>query len=401
MLYLLTSSRESDRFLFGVFVFALTMMMACLFAIAADVSSTEERQGAMTTSGAVSRLQSSGPLVRRALDGRRNARRRLNVAYRIPIAAPVPPTSAGAGLPPGLEGPRPEPIGKETPASATPEALSPPTPEPPPAPSLEPPPPTPSPEPAPPAPAPEPPPPAPAPEPEPPPAPAPEPEPPAPQPSGEILFMATFDAGFGGWYVQSLDGRATTSTSDPYEGTSAARFEVRDGDVEPDTGAERSEVSGPTFDEGEDLYIRDAILVPAGSTFEGPWQIIQQLHEENWNGSPGLAVFLDSKPSLKLGAGDGSPTYWTSSTLENDRWYDLIYRVKLSQDPNVGFVEVWLDGVPQTLLNGQTRMYGQTIQASQTYLKAGIYRSKSSTGTSILEHDSIVVGTSYAAVSGA
>jgi hypothetical protein len=198
--------------------------------------------------------------------------------------------------------------------------------------------------------------------------------------------------------VQSLSGRATTSSSDPYEGARAARFEVRDGDVEPDTGSERSEVSGPTFSEGEDLYIRDAISVPANSTFEGPWQIIQQLHEEDWSGSPGMAVFLDSRPGLKIGGGDGSPTFWTSSTLDHDVWYDLIYRVNLSQDPSVGFVEVWLDGVQQTLANGQTRMYGLTIQAAETYIKAGIYRSKSSTGTSIVEHDSIIIGTSLDAV---
>ena len=212
--------------------------------------------------------------------------------------------------------------------------------------------------------------------------------------------MATFDAGFGGWYVQSLKGRATTPTEDPFEGPRAARFEVRDGDVEPDTGSERSEVSGPTFDEGEDLFIRDAISVPASSTYSGPWQIIQQLHEEDWGGSPGMAVFLDSKPSLRIGGGDGSPTFWTSSTIEKDRWYDLIYRVKLSQDPSIGFVEVWLDRVQQTLANGEMRMYGLTIQAAQTYIKAGIYRSKSSTGTSLVEHDSIIVGTSLAAVTG-
>jgi hypothetical protein len=213
-----------------------------------------------------------------------------------------------------------------------------------------------------------------------------------------VLFKATFDSGFGGWYVQSLAGRASTPTSDPFEGSRAARFEVRDGDVEPDTGSERSEVSGPTFDEGQDLYIRDAILVPGNSTYEGPWQIIQQLHEEDWSGSPGMAVFLDSEPALQIGAGDSSPIFWTSPQLEKDRWYDLIYRVNLSQDPNVGFVEVWLDGVQQPLVNGQTRAYGQTIQAAQTYLKAGIYRSKSSTGTSIVEHDAIAVGTSRDAV---
>jgi hypothetical protein len=201
--------------------------------------------------------------------------------------------------------------------------------------------------------------------------------------------------------VQSLSERVSLSTLDPFEGEKAARFEVREGDVEPDTGSQRSEVSGPTFREGEDLYVRDAIRVPSGNTFSVPWQIVQQWHEENWGGSPGMAVFLENDHALKLGAGDGSPTFWRGPVLQSDRWYDLVYRMKLSRDASTGFVEVWLDGVQQSLVNGQTRIYDQTTQMPETYLKAGIYRSKSSTGTSIVEHDSIVVGTSLAAVTGA
>jgi hypothetical protein len=198
--------------------------------------------------------------------------------------------------------------------------------------------------------------------------------------------------------VQSLASRATLFSTAAFPGPKAARFEVRDGDVEPDTGSERSEVSGPTFDEGQDLYIRDAIRVPGNSTYQGPWQIIQQLHETSWGGSPGMAVFLNSGPALQIGAGDGSPTYWRSSQLETNRWYDLVYRVYLSRDASAGFVEVWLDGVQQTLLNGQTRAYGETIQTAHAYIKAGIYRSKSSTGTSLVEHDAIIIGTGLDAV---
>ncbi|HEU4904916.1 MAG TPA: heparin lyase I family protein [Solirubrobacterales bacterium] len=259
--------------------------------------------------------------------------------------------------------------------------------------------PTPAPEPGPapqPAPEPEP---APQPAPDPEPAPAPTPEPaPEPKPSGTLHFNGDFDAGFKGWYVQSLSSRATLFSGGAFEGTQAVRFEVRDGDVEPDTGAERSEVSGPTFDEGQDLYIRDAIRIAGSSSYQGPWQIIQQLHEEHWSGSPGMALFLAADDSLTLGAGDGSPTFWRSARLQRDRWYDLVYRVKLGSSSSTGFVEVWLDGVQQTLADGRPRAYGQTIQAAQTYLKAGIYRSKSSTGTSIVEHDAIVAGSSYAAV---
>ena len=245
--------------------------------------------------------------------------------------------------------------------------------------------------------------PAPAPAPSPAPTPAPEPAPtppssPAPPAGGSILFRGNFDAGFKGWYVQSLSARATLVTGGAFQGNEAARFEVRPGDVEPDTGSQRSEVSGPTFKEGQDLYIRDAIRVPAANTYSAPWQIIEQLHEEDWSGSPGMAVMLDNKHAIKLGSGDGARTFWQGPTLQAERWYDLVYRVNLSQSASAGFVEVWLDGTQQKLANGQTRIYGQTIQAAETYLKAGIYRSKSSTGTSIVEHDAIAVGTSYAAV---
>jgi hypothetical protein len=221
---------------------------------------------------------------------------------------------------------------------------------------------------------------------------------PAPAENPEILFRGDFDSGFTGWHVQSLSDRATLFSTGVFQGTQAARFEVQQGDVEPETGSQRSEVSGPTFREGEDLYVRDAIRVPAANSYSAPWQIVQQWHEEDWNGSPGLAVFLENNRALRLGPGDSSHTFWKSAPLQTDRWYDLVYRMDLSQDPSTGFVEVWLDGVQQSLADGQTRAYGRTIQMPETYLKAGIYRSKSSTGASIVEHDGIVVGTSYSAV---
>lgn len=230
-------------------------------------------------------------------------------------------------------------------------------------------------------------------------APAPSPE--TPEPNGRVLFDGSFDNGFKGWGMQSLPGRATLFSKAPFEksaafeGSQAARFEVREGDVEPATGSQRSELYGPTFDEGQTLYIRDAIRLPSENSFNAPWQIVQQLHEEEWRGSPGLAVMIDNDYSISIAQGDGSPVFWRGPVLERDRWYDLIYRVRLSQDPVLGFVEVWMDRELQS-----RPVYGQTMQTSQTQLKAGIYRSKTSTGTSIVEHDAIVVGTSYVAVAG-
>jgi hypothetical protein len=228
--------------------------------------------------------------------------------------------------------------------------------------------------------------------------PTPPPNPEAPAPTGRLLYGNTFDSGFSGWYVQSMSGRATIDSSNAYEGSGAARFEVRPGDKEPDTGSSRSEVIGPTLNVGEEVYVRDEIRVPAGATFNCPWQIIQQLHETEWNGSPGIAVFLNNDHSISFGAGDGSPTYWRGPKLQSETWYDLVYRVKLSRNPAEGFVEVWLNGEPQQLTSGSNRAYGETIQTNHTYLKAGIYRGVASTGVSIIEHDDIAIGTSLAAV---
>lgn len=222
---------------------------------------------------------------------------------------------------------------------------------------------------------------------------------------GQVLFRSDFETGdFGNWYLQSLPNRASILPGGEGNGTYAARFEVRGGDSEPDTGSERSEVSGPTFDEGQDLFIRDEIMVPSQTrslwglpALFTPWQIVQQLHERDWTGPPGLALFLGPGPTLELAAGDGSPSFWRSSPLENDQWYELVYRVRLSRLPRVGFVEVWLDGQRQKSATGK-RFHGQTIQADQAYLKAGIYRSSDSIGTSVIYHDNIVVGTDRQAI---
>ena len=212
-----------------------------------------------------------------------------------------------------------------------------------------------------------------------------------PRTPGHTLFSSGFQDGFSSWHLQSLPGRARIVHGHAYQGATNARFEVRPGDVEPETGSARSEVSGPTFSDGQDLYVRDAIRIPGADTFRGPWQIVQQLHESDWSGSPGLALFLTSGLHLRLGAGDGSPMFWTSGRLRRDRWYDVVYRVRLSQDPSVGFVEVWVNGKRQRLAGGHYRSHGQTIQASHSYLKLGIYRAAESSGTSVVEQDDVVV----------
>jgi hypothetical protein len=228
-------------------------------------------------------------------------------------------------------------------------------------------------------------------------------QPPASRNAGSTLLRSDFESGaFTGWYVQSLRERAQITPYGAFGSAHAARFEVRDGDAEPDTGSERSELSlsGQDLREGQDIYVRDVLRIPHGSAIGDSWLIVNQLHESDWGGSPGIAVFVDSGPSIEIGSGDGDRRFLDSTPLEYGRWHDLVYRVKLSRDPAVGFVEAWLDGTQLELANGEARIYGQTIQAARAYLKAGIYRGESHDGTTVIEHDDIAIGTTLEAVTG-
>jgi hypothetical protein len=222
-----------------------------------------------------------------------------------------------------------------------------------------------------------------------------------PRPAEPLIFDGSFSHGLENWYSQAISSRVSTVPDAGPEGGQAARFEVREGDIEPQTGSQRAELVAPMyFDEGQDLYIHDSIRLPAGNTFDAPWQIIQQLHEDSSENSPGVAVFLEDDHSLRISSGDSSIPYWNGPVLQTGRWYDLTYRVLLSQDPREGTVEVWLDGVQQRLADGSTAIHGPTATAASTFFKAGIYRSRYSTGTSMVEHNDLMIGSSLAAVEG-
>ncbi len=69
--------------------------------------------------------------------------------------------------------------------------------------------------------------------------------------------------------------------------------------------------------------------------------------------------------------------------LVKGRWHDLVFRIKLSSDPQVGFWEAWANtggGWQRLKLKGMDRLYSQTIDPSNNgggnYHKLAHYRSK-------------------------
>jgi polysaccharide lyase-like protein len=205
-----------------------------------------------------------------------------------------------------------------------------------------------------------------------------------------------FENGFNPFKVQAIPGRAALTRQTAAAGRQSVRFEVRPGEREPGTRSQRAELylSSPLLEAGQTLRIRDSIRLAGGfvdTNHRQSWRIVQQLHEADSKGSPGLAVFVDPGPRFGLRSGTGSPSYWRGPVLRRERWYRLEYTVHLSSNPTQGWVRVWLDGKPQVLENGSTVMRGVTIRGRKSFLKLGLYRSPYFKDTSVLYHDDVSV----------
>jgi hypothetical protein len=179
----------------------------------------------------------------------------------------------------------------------------------------------------------------------------------------------------------------------PFDGRYRVRVEVRDGDVEPETGSERCQLVGPPLPDERERWFRHAIYVPSAADPPDSWQIMSQWYSVS-GGSPPLALFNNMGLPMRwsLRHGDSSRTYWRSRRLARDHWHEIVVGVFLSEAPSRGWVEVWLDGKQQTLENGRTRMHGQTRGSEPGAFTTGIYRDPDATGTGIQYMDQYSIG---------
>lgn len=184
--------------------------------------------------------------------------------------------------------------------------------------------------------------------------------------------------------TQALPGRIRLVDED-VEGSRSGRFEVRPGDTEPDTGAQRAEVvSGLEFEEGDVRYFR--ILARIESWDEDEWGLIWQLHDASPNSPPlSLQEVSKAEGTLWLGPGDGSDEYWAAEIPREGEWFEVVIRVEFGKS---GSVAVWLNGEPEEMANGERTYDGiDTLGESPDYDKLGIYRSSSADEAAVVYHD--------------
>ncbi|MBJ8344007.1 heparin lyase I family protein [Antrihabitans sp. YC2-6] len=202
------------------------------------------------------------------------------------------------------------------------------------------------------------------------------------------------------------------------QGSFAARFELRDGDVPSFGGGERTEVEGTDATggrEGEETWYQWSTMFtstfPSNHATQG-WGLVAQWHPYGSTGSPPVSMNVDvenGKWGLVLNRQSSPGTYigayvvWKGALLPGT-WQDIKLHIKWSANDNVGYVEMWHNGTRQTFTggpcSGQTRCTARTLIPGNggTYFKQGYFRDARVSGTGIVYHDGFRVAKTEAAL---
>jgi hypothetical protein len=170
------------------------------------------------------------------------------------------------------------------------------------------------------------------------------------------------------------------------------KFVYKPGDAQvPANAGKRSELQRPNpfINPGTHLWLDEWIRVD--SRLE-PYMVLRQLHEEEEATGVAAGLYLEGTNELKLKAGVGSS--WWINTIELGVAFHLKIHVFIHHSE--GIVEVWKNGVKQTLQNGQQIFQNiNTLDASsvavgktatKVYDKIGLLGSKEATGEGVVYH---------------
>jgi hypothetical protein len=169
---------------------------------------------------------------------------------------------------------------------------------------------------------------------------------------------------------------------------SAARYELRDGDIPNVPGGERSEVRAGKCGnvvEGDERWYQFSLKFDQDfPTPTGTYMVVMQWHPVT--GPPPLAVEVDGAGNLIVRNANVGETSKVIGKIKRGQWVEYLLHVKFSDDPSIGFVEVSENGVTKVKKTGWRGM-----PTASNYLKQGLYRDKSDSKTAVLWHDDLRV----------
>lgn len=199
--------------------------------------------------------------------------------------------------------------------------------------------------------------------------------------SARLLFASDFEDGFGE-FPEQIHPERVSVVDDPVLGDDrkVLKFEVYNEDTEP-TENPRAQLETPyDFEEGDDRYFGFSYLFPSSFPTELPsegWVALGSIaYGPPYDGAGPLSIRVQNSAD-----GDGAELRWQrNDTYGNDiawtgpkiadiqgRWVDFVFRAKLHRDPDLGFVELWMNtgsGWERQQLNGNDHLHMNTYDDS-------------------------------------
>lgn len=208
----------------------------------------------------------------------------------------------------------------------------------------------------------------------------------------EVVWKSDFETGdLTQWdkAQQMSEDRLAVISDNPRQGNFALRATVIQGDDPINASGNRNEVVKITNEApGSEYWYSWSTQFPADFPSEPSWQLFTQWHQAGCCGSPPLEFYVTGEQiNLRVGGSEGE-VIWTTP-LTRGQWSDFMMHVKWSDDPNVGFVELWYQG--QQVLT--KRMMATQFDKTGQYLKMGLYRDEKIASVGELFHDNFVMGT--------
>lgn len=213
--------------------------------------------------------------------------------------------------------------------------------------------------------------------------------------TGNLLYKENAD---GTWFDNSFAKMQTAtsygitaSTTQLYNGTKSARFELRDTDPENQSGT-RAELTFPVTTNMNRWYAYAMYIPSADYKYDATDEVITQWHQGG-GATPALCLRTKADRLYLRVMGE----IWIDlGALDKDKWHAYVLHVKHSSGSD-GLVEIWRDGVK--ILN-RTGANGYPLNDTyhMPFFKMGIYKSywngtrTSATTKRVLYFDDIKMG---------
>jgi hypothetical protein len=216
--------------------------------------------------------------------------------------------------------------------------------------------------------------------------------------AGEPLWRGDFETGDLSQWSPTLDTLAGATdrlvvVGDPVrEGRHALRATVKHGDLNNNGARAEVVLRELEFREGDDRWFHWYTMFPADFVASPSWALLTQWHSHGFGVPVGFNLHGESLSFRVMGHQyDGAGQYdvgtlW-KAPLERGRWNEYLLHVKFSENPNVGFVELWFNGAPVV----PKTTHATLDPGSSVYLKMGLYRDRAITWDQSVYHDGMTV----------